>query len=404
MRIDVAIVGAGPAGLCLARALDGMGLSIRLFEGSPKESLVEPAEDGREIALTHASQAVLERLGIWQRLDEAELSDLRDAVVYDGESARPMRISHADGDSECLGTLVSNHRIRKAAWEAVAGQDGVEVEAGVRVEGTQITPTGRNLLLSDGREIEAALVIAADSRFSGLRRAAGIGARMRDFGRSMLLAPVTLEADHEHVAWEWFGYDRTLALLPLNGRRASAVITLPHEQARRLSELDEAEFDREVTGMYRHRLGAMQLDGQRHLYPLVGVWPDRLVTQRLAAVGDAAVGMHPVTAHGFNLGVTGIDILSGELRRALGRGAGVADRSALSAFERRHRLASLPLYLATATVVGLYTDDRLPARLLRRSVLRVANRVTPFRQAVARQLTGRGGLPGPLAMLRGVGR
>ena len=389
MHKQIAIVGAGPAGLCLARSLDGLGLDIRLYEGSSREQLAEPAEDGREIALTHASKALLERLGIWQRLDPAKLSDLRDAAVFDGESASPMRISHADGGSERLGTLVANHRIRKAAWEAVSEQENVEVETGVRVEGTQLTATGRRLFLSDGREVEAGLVIAADSRFSGLRRAAGIGARMRDFGRSMLLAPVTLESDHDHVAWEWFGYDRTLALLPLNGRRASAVITLPHEQARRLSELAEDDFDREVTEMYRHRLGAMHLDGGRHLYPLVGVWPDRLVTERLAAVGDAAVGMHPVTAHGFNLGLTGIDILSGELRRASARGADIADRSALRAYERRHRMASLPLYLATATVVGLYTDDRLPARLLRRSVLRVANRVAPFRQAVARQLTGR---------------
>jgi ubiquinone biosynthesis UbiH/UbiF/VisC/COQ6 family hydroxylase len=400
MKTDVAIVGAGPAGLCLARALDGMGLAVRLFDASPGEQLSQPAEDGREIALTHASQAILERLGVWQRIDADALSELRDAAVFDGESARPMRITHTDGGRERLGTLVPNHCIRRAAWEAVAEQSGVEVEAGVGVEATQPTAAGRRLDLSDGRSVEAGLVIAADSRFSGLRRAAGIGARMRDFGRSMLLAPMTLERDHDHVAWEWFGYDRTLALLPLNGRRASAVITLPHEQARRLSELDEAAFDSEVSTMYRHRLGDMHLDGQRHLYPLVGVWPDSLTAERLATVGDAAVGMHPVTAHGFNLGLTGIDILSEEMRRAERRGRPVWDRAVLSAYQRRHRLASLPLYMATATVVGLYTDDRLPARVLRRSVLRVANRIPPFRQAVARQLTGRGGLPGPLAVIR----
>lgn len=393
MTIDVAIVGAGPAGLCLARALDGLGLKIRLFDGAAEGDLAEPAEDGREIALTHPSQALLERIGIWQRLDATTLSELRDAAVFDGESPRPMRISHADGGSDRLGTLVANHRIRKAAWEAVAEQAGVEVEAGVRVEGTALTATGRRLELCGGRSVEADLVIAADSRFSSLRRAAGIGSRMRDFGSSMLLAHMRLERDHEHVAWEWFGYDRTLALLPLVGRRASAVITLPHEQAARLAECDEADFNREVTAMYRHRLGEMQLDSRRHLYPLVGVWPDRLVAERLALVGDAAVGMHPVTAHGFNLGLKGIEILSRAMHSAAGRGLPVFDRSLLSTYQRRHRMASLPLYLATATVVGLYTNDHLPARLLRRSVLRVANRIAPFRQAVAGQLTGRGVLP-----------
>lgn len=399
MQTDVAIVGGGPAGLCLARALDGLGLDIHLFDTAGRATLADPPDDGREIALTHVSRRLLETLGLWRRIPEETISELRDAAVFDGESERPMRISHADGGSDCLGWLVSNHRIRRAAFEAASEQAGLTIESGVGVEATEPGASGRRLLLADGREVDARLVIAADSRFSGLRRAAGIGARMRDFGRSMLLARVELEHDHDHVAWEWFAYDRTLALLPLDSRRASAVITLPHEQARRLSGLDEAAFNREVTELYRGRLGEMKLCGVRHLYPLVGVWPDRLVDNALAAVGDAAVGMHPVTAHGFNLGLTGIEILSGELSGAVSQGRAIADPAVLAAYQRRQRLASLPLYLATASVVGLYTDDRLPARALRRGVLRVANRIAPFRQAVAGQLTGQG-LPGPLRALK----
>jgi len=400
MNIDVAIVGGGPAGLCLARSLDGLGLDVRLFEALAEKQLAEPAEDGREIALTHVSRRLLESLGVWQELPVDEISELRDAAVFDGESDQPMRISHTDGGRDCLGWLVPNHRIRQAAFAAVAGQDGLTLETETSVESTRLTGSGRCLQLADGREIEARLVIAADSRFSVLRRAAGIGARMRDFGRSMLVARVEMEHDHEHVAWEWFAYDRTLALLPLNGRRGSVVITLAHERARHLAELDEADFNAQVTELFRSRLGEMRLCAKRHLYPLVGVWPDRLIGERLATVGDAAVGMHPVTAHGFNLGLTGIEILSGELGCAITQGRDIADPAVLAAYQRRHRLASLPLYLATASVVGLYTDDRLPARIVRRGALRLANRLAPFRQALAGQLTGNARLPRPLAALR----
>lgn len=400
MKTDIAIVGGGPAGLCLARALDGLGLNIRLFERAERDSLANPPEDGREIALTHTSRRLLETLGLWSRLPAEDISELRDAAVFDGDSEQPMHISHSDGGSDCLGWLVPNHRIREAAFAAAVEQDGLNIETGVSVDSTAVDERGRRLILGDGREVHARLVVAADSRFSGLRRAAGIGARMRDFGRSMLLARVELEHDHEQVAWEWFAYARTQALLPLNGQRASVVITLPHERARRLAELDEQEFSREVTELYRGRRGKMTLCGKRHLYPLVGVWPDRLVADSLATVGDAAVGMHPVTAHGFNLGLSSVEILAAELARALDQGRDPSDSMMLSAYQRRQRLASLPLYLATASIVGLYTNDQLPARVLRRGVLRVASRIAPFRRGVAGQLTGKGGLPGPLEAIR----
>jgi len=397
-RIDVAIVGGGPAGLCLARTLVCKGLGVTVFEAGDREGLADPAEDGREIALTHASRDMLERIGVWQHLPTDQISPLRDAAVFDGESDRPMRISHRDGGRDCLGWLVANQQIRRAAFAAVDKQPGVSLETGSPVDCTRPGIGCRRIKLADGRLIEARLVIAADSRFSNLRRMAGIGARMRDFGRSMLVARVEIERDHQHVAWEWFGYDRTMALLPLNGQLASVVITLPHAQAQRLAQLKEAEFSAELTELYRGRLGEMTLCSERHIYPLIGVWPDRLVTERLALVGDAAVGMHPVTAHGFNLGLTGIGLLARELARSGPEDIG--DPARLAAYQQRHRQASLPLYLATAAVVGLYTDTRLPARILRRSALRLAHRLPPFRRAVARRLTDDTGRPNPLKRLR----
>ena len=392
MNVDIAIIGAGPAGLCLARALGGMNLHIAVIDPAEEAALAEPAPDGREIALTHASRATLERLGVWPHLDADEISDLRDAWVFDGESTEPMRITHTDGNAEQLGWLVSNHLIRSAAWQAAREVDGIRWLTGRRVESTLPGEHRRRLVLSDDEHIDARLVVAADGRFSGSRRAAGIGARMRDFGKSMLVARMQLERPHDHVAWEWFGDDRTLALLPLNGPYASAVITLPHERIGELKALDENDFNREVTTLYRERLGAMTLIGDRHVYPLVGVWPDRLTSERFACIGDAAVGMHPVTAHGFNLGLTGVDLLVDEIGKARIRDGDIASPRRLAAYAARHRAHSLPLYSATATVVGLYTSNQLPARLLRRAILRTANRLPPLRRAIARQLTGMGGI------------
>ena len=218
---------------------------------------------------------------------------------------------------------------------------------------------------------------------------------MHDFGRSMVVSQFTHALPHHHAAWEWFGHGQTLALLPMNddpatgAHRASVVLTLPHQQIEPLLALDEAAFSAEITRRFEQRLGAMRLTSTRHAYPLVGVYPHRLVAPRFACVGDAAVGMHPVTAHGFNFGLLSVEALTRELLAAHAAGRDIGAPEPLARYQRTHRLATRPLYEATRLVATLYTADAPPARLLRDAVLRVAERVTPFKRAVAAQLAGR---------------
>jgi ubiquinone biosynthesis UbiH/UbiF/VisC/COQ6 family hydroxylase len=388
-NVDVLVVGAGPAGLCLTRSLADSGLSVAVVEQQPAAALAAPAFDGREIALTHASRQILQTLGIWQRIAPAEISPLRSARVMNGAS--PFALGFAaerEGVAE-LGWLVPNHLIRRAAWESVQDQAGLEVIDSTSV--VAITPGAQasTVTLAEGRQLSARLVVAADSRFSATRRMMGIGAQMRDFGKSMLVCRLQCERPHQHEAWEWFGYERTLAMLPLPGNQASAVITLPPQKLQTLMAMDEAQFGRAVTGFFEQRLGQMQPVGTRHVYPLVGVYARRFVAPRYAMVGDAAVGMHPVTAHGFNLGLQSQHRLAQGLRRAAAAGADIGAQALLSTYERGHRLAARPLYEATNAIVSLYNDGRLPARLLRGAALRAAHGVVPFRKMIAAHLTQR---------------
>ncbi len=391
-NVDVVVVGAGPAGLCFARSLADSGLSVCVIEQQPRAALVEAAFDGREIALTHASRQILETLGIWARLDPAEISPLRQARVMDGHSPFALTFAAEPDRDQALGWLVPNHLIRRGAWHSVQAQRGLEIrdERSVRT----IVPGAQHSLvtLSDGSELAAQLVVAADSRFSSTRRMLGIGARMRDFGKSMLVCRMQIERPHAHTAWEWFGYGRTMALLPLNGDQASVVITLPPRQMEALRALDAAAFGRSISGFFEHRLGAMHPVAVPQCYPLVGVYAQAFVAERSALIGDAAVGMHPVTAHGFNLGLQSQHRLAAVLRTAAAQGGDIAARAGLAGYERGHRLASRPLYEATNAIATVYTDDRLPARLLRRAGLRLAHGVAPFRQLIAARLTERDAL------------
>lgn len=387
MQFDVVVVGAGPAGLCFARSLAGSGLSVAVVEKQPLQAIQEPAFDGREIALTHASRGILEQLGLWERFDAAEVSELRDAKVSDGDSAHALRISSADGRSDRLGWLVPNHVIRRTVYEAVAGQDGLELVAGCGVQSVAERGTGIEATLEDGRVLRARLLVAADSRFSQVRRMLGIGATMRDHGKRMMVCRFEHTLPHHHVAWEWFDYGHTLALLPLNGNLSSAVLTLGPGEMDRAEAMDDAALAADLQRRMRGERGEVTMTGTRHVYPLVSVYAERFVARRAALVGDAAVGMHPVTAHGFNLGLQGQARLAEVVLQAHRDGADIGSDAVLARYQRRHNAAALPIYAGTRTVVELYNNQRPLARVLRRATLRVANRLPPFRRAIAAHLT-----------------
>lgn len=385
--VDVLVVGAGPVGLCLARALADTGLSVTLVELQPAAALAEPAFDGREIALTHASRQVLRALGVWERIDAAQVSPLRSARVMDGASPFALGFAAGTENVDELGWLVPNHLIRRAAWEAVQGQAALELVDGAKVTAIEPGDAANTVVLDDGRRLRARLVVAADSRFSATRRMMGIGARMRDFGKSMLVCRFGHERPHQHAAWEWFGYGRTLAMLPLPGGQCSAVITLPPQGIQDLMAMDDAALGQAVTGFFERRLGRMWPTGTRHVYPLVGVYAQRFAAHRYVLAGDAAVGMHPVTAHGFNFGLQSQQRLAGEIATAAARGGDIGAPAVLARYERGHRLATRPLYEATNAIAALYNDSRLPARLLRGAALRAAHGVAPFRKMIAAHLT-----------------
>ena len=402
MDYDILISGAGPAGLCLARALSGHGLRIAVVEQQPLSAIENPAYDGREIALTQHSAQVLRDLGLWERIAADEpgaFAPLRDAQVLNGPSPFAMVIDHQLSQHSELGWLVSNHLIRRAAFQELRAaqqkHDDITLLAGEQVARAHTDASAAHVTLASGKTLSARLLVAADSRFSATRRALGIGADMHDFGRSMLLCTMAHALPHHHVAWEWFGYGQTLALLPMNddpvtgAHRSCVVLTLPHHALESLTDMDETAFGQDLTRRFDQRLGAMQLASTRHLYPLVGVRPHRLVAQRFACVGDAAVGMHPVTAHGFNFGLRGIATLAGELRAAHAAGQDIAAPQLLARYESAHRRATLPLYLATTFIARLYTTDNAPARLVRDAELRLAQSFPPFKRMVAATLSGR---------------
>jgi ubiquinone biosynthesis UbiH/UbiF/VisC/COQ6 family hydroxylase len=392
---DVLIVGAGPAGLALAAALHDAGLAVQLLEQQSRSAIEQPAEDGRDIALTHRARRVMQALGLWSHLPEAVIAPLRQARVIDGSS--PQSLCFDGGSDEPLGWLVPNHWIRHAAFQTVLTRPAIQVHTEARVTGLQGPGADAGapaaVTLADGRTLRAGLVVAADSRFSATRRMGGIGASMRDFGRSVVVGRVAHDEDHGGTAWECFRYGNTLALLPMNERQCSAVVTVPGDKAPEWLALSDEDFAARIQTQTAGRLGTVRAAGPRHHYPLVGVYAHRFASPRFALIGDAAVGMHPVTAHGYNFGLYGVQVLARELAAACSRsGRDIGALAGLQAYEREHRRVTLPVYLGTNAIVTLFTDERAPAKLVRRAVLTVAEHAPGFsgliKSLITSQLTG----------------
>lgn len=386
MDRDIIIVGGGPAGLSFARALEGTGLKVLILERQQQDLLANPAYDGREIALTHCSIRTLVELGAWALMPQEEISLLKEARVLNGASPLALTFDTGARPEKGLGMLASNHLIRKALYDCVAAQEELELRTGVEVESASASGSGAEVTLGDGSRISARLLVAADSRFSSVRKQLGIGAEVNPVGKAMLVCRVEHDIDHGHVATEWFGHGQTFAMLPLNGKLSSAVLTLPLEQAERLARHSDEQLGAELSARYRFRLGRMRVASTRHVYPLVTTCADRFAVPGAVLVGDTAVGMHPVTAHGFNLGLSSAYRLAGMVRAALRIGEDWSAPSLLERYSVAHRRAALPIYRATNMIVRLYNDERPAAWAARHAAIRLGRRIPLVRNAVRSML------------------
>lgn len=387
-KFDIVIAGAGPVGLALASFLADAGLRIAVVEKQARKSLERPSYDGREIALTLPSWQIMQDAGMITRVEEKAASHLRAAAVVNGDSPYRLAFDAEEAGREFFGRMMSNQLIRAAAWRTASAKKNVTVFDGVEVTGLEGGADCRRAVCDDGRVFDVPLVVAADSRFSRLRGLAGIEVRKKDFNRLCIVTRVGHDKSLEETAFECFGYERTMALLPLKNGACSVVLTVPPDEGKRLMGLSDNDFVAEIAAQAKPFAGKIRAMSERFSYPLVGVFAESFYARRVALAGDAAVGMHPVTAHGFNLGLSGARILADEIVAALQLGGDIGGGNVLRAYHDRHLRQTLPLYEATNLLVGLYGRTDPLSRAARQAMLLLGNHVHPARKHIIDGLAG----------------
>ncbi len=387
MEYDIVIIGGGQAGLSFACSMMETNIKILLVEKRPLELLCDPKPDGREIALTHLSVDILKKMGAWQTIPEDVISPLKEARIFDGNTSSSLNFSSDNSSNSELGYLIPNYKLCKSLYKQLQSASNVEILTDVMVEDVIRQDVFSSVTLSTGKQINTKLVIAADSRFSTIRRKMGIPALIKDFSKVMVVSQMKLEKPHHHIALECFHYGRTVALLPMVGNHASIVMTVTADKADEIAKQSEHEFNSQITQLFKGEFGKMELEGEHFAYPLVGVYSQSLVSHRFALIGDAAVGMHPVTAHGSNLGLRGQDILADTLKEALRVGSDIGAINVLKRYENKQIHITRILYFGTNSIVALFTNDAPIAKQIRKVALKVASHFPPIKHVITRHLT-----------------
>ena len=346
----------------------------------PIEAIANPKIDGREIALTHHSIKILKKLNVWRYISSNSISAIKEARVLDGDSNYFLNFDHQEIQKDCLGYLVPNYIIRKNIYKRLKNFSNITFINQTECLSINSDTEHASIILSNGKTIKTSLVVAADSRFSKIRSKMGISAFTQNFNKNMIVCRMKHEKSHQNIAFEFFRYNQTQATLPYVKNHSGIVTTADKNLTSSLMKMDKKKFNKKMENNFNNFFGKMKLVGKRYSYPMITTYTKKFISHRFALIGDAAVGMHPVTAHGFNLGLQGLDILIDEIKYAKKNQSDIGLTSVLDNYQSKMHRAAAPVYLATNSIISLYTSNILPARLTRQFILRFVNSVKPIKQ------------------------
>jgi len=386
MNVDVAVIGGGPVGGSFACALAPTGLSVALVEPRLARGLPSSGYDQRVYALNRHSRRFLEQCAVWQRLSPERIAPVLEMQVFGDDASKIEFSAYRSGVPE-LASIVEEANLQQALQSALAGQANLTLLTGTECTGARWNDALATLALSDGKQIEARLVVAADGAESALRTAAGIATQVHAYAQTGVVANFLAEREHRGVAYQWFSTDGVLALLPLPGNQVSMVWSAPDAHARVLLAAGTEELAAMVEKASGRPLGQLQPVSAAVGFALRRMRAERLVGPRLALIGDTAHNVHPLAGQGLNLGFGDAESLAAALAERGMEGDSGA-HSLLRRFERSRREDLLAMEMVTDGLQALFGSNQPGIKRLRNAGLRLTNRFSPLKRLLVKRALG----------------
>jgi 2-octaprenyl-6-methoxyphenol hydroxylase len=402
-RADVIILGAGLVGLTLAIALDRHGLSAIVVDPAEPEVQLAPRHDGRVTAVSSSSWRMLEAIGVGARLD-GKGCPIEAIRVNDGLRPGAILFEPPPGDDP-LGMMFENRLLRSSLRDCALAAGRIVLKMPSRPGEIVRDAAGVRVALADGQLIAAPLLVGADGRTSPIREAAGIPIARWRYDHVAIVATVSHERWHENVAYEIFYPEGPFAILPMlpgeDGRPRSAIVwSVAKRDAEAMAGLPDRALAHEIERRMGGFLGAVSLAGPRWSYPLGFHHAARITERRLALIGDAAHGIHPIAGQGLNLGFRDVAALAEVLVEGARLGLDLGDTQLLDRYQAWRGLDTLMVAVATDSLTRLYGVPGRAASAIRRFGMSTVERIGPLKDRLMAEARGESGdLP---LLLRGL--
>lgn len=385
---DIAVVGGGPVGVVAALALRDAGFKVVLVERGAAPPAFDAARyDLRVYAIAPASARLLAQLGVWPRIAATRISPYTRMQVWERAAERGLRFDAGDSGSGALGWIVEQGLILAAAWAQLGdlpSRTGVEALA-LQLPDEDDSRGRASLQLSDGSELRARLIVAADGADSPLRERAGIAVTSWRYAQQAIVAQVRMSAAQASTAYQRFLPTGPLAFLPQADGRHSIVWSADTAACAELMALDDAAFAVALAEASQYALGDAVEVGPRSAFPLRLLHAEDYHRPGLVLVGDAAHAVHPLAGQGANLGFADVAQLVQSLSTARDAGRDWASPRTLAAYSRARKAANLEMLALTDALQRGFGTAVPGLRQLLGIGLEAVNKVGPVKALLATQ-------------------
>ena len=402
-KTQILIVGGGSSGGVLAILLAELGFGVTLVDSRDPTLPFQP--DSRAFAIVRGGWRVLNAAGVGQKL-QPQAEPLLSMEAHDQNGHLPPAASMVgvedlpDGaPDEPLGYMIEVDLLNQAIRDRVQETSGIDVIAPTIVTGLRNDPGAAVVSLNDGREISAELVIGADGVGSAIRELANIPVTGWGYNQAVVAVTLQLELPHYGAARQWFQDEGPFAVLPLTGNRGNLAWFRNEKAGIATAQLGKDALEKELNARFGHLVGPMTVLRDPLAYPLRLRMAEKLISDRVALVGDAVRRVNPLAGQGFNLGLKDIAALVEILVESRRLGLSLADGAQLETYQRWRRFDGVATALAMDGINRVFSNSNPLLTPFKRLALTAGTTIAPLRQALARQASA--DQPGLPALVRG---